>query len=130
MEKDKLEIGVDEAGRGPLFGRVYAAAVIWPPNLTTPLIKDSKKLSEPKLKIAYQFILDNAIAYGIAYSDEKEIDDQNILNATIISMHRAIRQCKLIPDQILVDGNHFHIYSIHYIYICLFFYHKKNYSYI
>ena len=111
MEKDKLEIGVDEAGRGPLFGRVYAGAVIWPPGLTTPLVKDSKKLSERALTEAYYFIINNAVAYGIAYANEDEIDELNILNATINTMHRAIRQCKLIPDSILVDGNQFHIYS-------------------
>lgn len=111
MEKDKLEIGVDEAGRGPLFGRVYAGAVIWPPGLISPLIKDSKKLSERALAKAYQFVLDNAVAYGIAYADEDEIDEMNILNATINTMHKAIRQCCLIPDSILVDGNQFHIYS-------------------
>ena len=111
MEKDMLEIGVDEAGRGPLFGRVYAAAVVWPPGLTSKLIKDSKKLSEPALKKAYQFIIDNAIAYGIAFSSENDVDEYNILNATIKTMHKAIKQCNLIPDNILVDGDRFHIYS-------------------
>ncbi len=105
-----LEIGVDEAGRGPLFGRVYAGAVIWPPGLTSPLIRDSKKLNEKQLKLAYDFIIDNATAYATGYSTEKEIDDINILKSTMIAMHRAIKKCCLIPDQILVDGNYFSIY--------------------
>ncbi len=110
MEKGMLEIGVDEAGRGPLFGRVYAAAVVWPPGLETNLVKDSKKLSESALKKAYNFIINNVTAYGIAYSSEDEVDEYNILNATIKTMHKAIKQCYLIPDNILVDGNQFNVY--------------------
>ena len=106
----KLEIGIDEAGRGPLFGRVYAGAVIWPPNLTSPLIKDSKKLSEKQLKLAYDFVINNAIAYSVAFSTEEEIDDINILQATMNAMHSAINKCLLVPDKILVDGNYFNDY--------------------
>lgn len=109
-----LEIGVDEAGRGPLFGRVYAAAVIWPPGLETTLIRDSKDRMykrEGMYDKAFTFVKDNAIAYGIAYSDEATIDEKNILQATMDAMHKAIDNCGLYVDQILVDGNYFKLYT-------------------
>lgn len=109
-----LEVGIDEAGRGPLFGRVYAAAVIWPLGLETPLVKDSKDSMYKKAGVmdkAFEFIQNNAIAYGIAYADEKEVDKINILQATMTAMHRAVDACGLLVDQILVDGNYFRIYS-------------------
>lgn len=106
-----LEVGVDEAGRGPLMGRVYAAAVMWQPGFKpTVLIDDSKKLKPHQLKTAYGYIKENAIAYGISYATEEEIESLNILHATMTAMHRAIEQCSLVPDQILVDGNYFDIY--------------------
>lgn len=105
-----LEVGVDEAGRGPLMGRVYAAAVMWPPGFTpTVLINDSKKLKPHQLKTAYDYIKEHAVAYGIAYATEEEIESLNILHATMTAMHRAVEQCALTPDQILVDGNYFDI---------------------
>lgn len=107
-----LEIGVDEAGRGPLLGRVYAAAVCWNPNLVpTVRINDSKLLNSKELETAYTYIKQHAIAYGIAYATEEEIDTMNILQASILAMHRAIEQCELVPDMILVDGNYFKIYN-------------------
>jgi len=110
-DEDMLEVGIDEAGRGPLMGRVYAAAVMWPPDLKpTVLIDDSKKLKPAQLKTAYDYIKKHALAYGIAYATEDEIESLNILHATMHAMHKAINQCVLIPDQILVDGNYFDMY--------------------
>jgi ribonuclease HII len=89
------EIGVDEAGRGPMLGRVYTAAVVLPPDLENfnhALMKDSKKFhSEKKIKAAAAYIKEKAIAWAIAYSDEGEIDDVNIRNATHRAMHKAIK---------------------------------------
>jgi len=106
-----IEVGVDEAGRGPLIGRVYAAAVIWPPELKTPLVRDSKKYSKKsEREQAYEFIIENAIAYGIAYVEPEEIDRINIYKAVMASMHTAIRNTNINPDHILVDGNSFKPY--------------------
>lgn len=108
---DCLEVGVDEAGRGPGFGRLYTAAVFWPPGLTSPLIDDSKKLKPDQIKEARNFVVENAIAWHVSYATEQEVDKYNPLQADIRAMHKAIRGCKLIPDLILVDGNQFNIYS-------------------
>ena len=118
-----LEIGVDEAGRGPLFGRVYAAAVILPKDPATEYdfsqMKDSKKFHSKK-KIAHvaDYIKQNAIAWAVAYEDEAAIDKMNILQATQSAMHKAIKSCieiaekKALPGapptiQLLIDGNYF-----------------------
>jgi len=110
----KIEIGIDEVGRGPMFGRVYSAAVILPKNtdFKHELMKDSKKFtSQKKLKAAAQYIKDNCISYSIAYEDEAIIDKQNIKNATHSAMHKAIKV--LISNNItdnyllLVDGRDF-----------------------
>ena len=118
-----LEIGVDEAGRGPLFGRVYAAAVILPKDPANEYdfsqMKDSKKFHSKK-KIAHvaDYIKQNSVAWAIAYEDEAAIDKMNILQATQSAMHKAIKSCieiaekKALPDatptiQLLIDGNYF-----------------------
>jgi len=112
------EIGVDEAGRGCFFGPVVAAAVVLPLQLNEPewkLIKDSKKLSEKKRVFLAEFIKSNALYYGIAEASHKEIDEINILKASLRAMHRAIHLCykesksKAYPvfEKIYVDGNHF-----------------------
>ena len=118
-----LEIGVDEAGRGPLFGRVYAAAVILPKDPATEYdfsqMKDSKKFHSKK-KIAHvaDYIKQNAVAWAVAYEDEAAIDKMNILQATQSAMHKAIKSCienaeKKALDgapptiQLLIDGNYF-----------------------
>ncbi len=89
------EIGLDEAGRGPLIGRVYAGAVIWDQTLEIPdFIKDSKKLTSKKRKVALDWIKNNIKYWGVGYSDEKEIDKINILNATTMAMTRAIDDLK------------------------------------
>lgn len=101
----KLVCGVDEAGRGPLAGPVFAAAVILPPELRIDGLDDSKKLSEKKREALFDIICEKAIAFGIASSDEKEIDDINILNASLLAMKRAVSKLSVSPDVILVDGN-------------------------
>ena len=101
----KLICGVDEAGRGPLAGPVCAAAVILPPNIEIPGLNDSKKLSDKKRRELYPVIKEKAIAYGIAFADQKEIDEINILQATYLAMERAIGQLSVKPELALIDGN-------------------------
>lgn len=97
--------GVDEAGRGPLAGPVCAAAVILPPELEIPGLNDSKKLSDKKRRELYDVITAQALAYGIAMADEKEIDEINILQATFNAMERAMLQLTVKPALVLIDGN-------------------------
>ena len=97
--------GVDEAGRGPLAGPVYAAAVILPDGLEDMGINDSKKMTEKKREALYDIIVENATAYGIGFATEKEIDEINILNATFLAMRRAVEAMGVKPDLVLVDGN-------------------------
>jgi ribonuclease HII len=102
------EAGCDEAGRGCLAGPVYAAAVILPPGYTNPLLDDSKKLSaKQREKLRYQ-IEKEAVAWAVASVDHQEIDRINILNASILAMHKAISKLKPAPELILADGNRFH----------------------
>lgn len=97
--------GVDEAGRGPLAGPVYAAAVILPSDCVIEGLNDSKKLTEKKREKLFDEIKEKALAYGIASADEKEIDEINILNATFLAMKRAIDSLSVKPDLALIDGN-------------------------
>ena len=97
--------GVDEAGRGPLAGPVFAAAVILPAGFCPEGINDSKKLSEKRREALFKTITEEAVAYGIASASEKEIDEINILNATFLAMNRAVAQLSTPADFILVDGN-------------------------
>ena len=97
--------GVDEAGRGPLAGPVYAAAVILPPNLEIPGLTDSKKLSDKKRRELFPVIQEQAVAYGIGSAYEQEIDEINILQATFLAMRRALAQLTVTPDLVLIDGN-------------------------
>ncbi|MBE6984287.1 MAG: ribonuclease HII [Ruminococcaceae bacterium] len=101
----KLVCGVDEAGRGPLAGPVCAAAVILPMDLEIEGLNDSKKLTEKRREALYDIIVDKALAYGIAFASEEEIDEINILQATFLAMRRAVEQLQLKPDMVLVDGN-------------------------
>lgn len=101
----RLVCGVDEAGRGPLAGPVCAAAVILPAHIDIPGLNDSKKLTDKKRRELFPIIKENAVAYGIAFADEKEIDKINILQATFLAMERAIAQLNIKPDVALVDGN-------------------------
>ena len=97
--------GIDEAGRGPLAGPVFAAAVILPDGLEDIGINDSKKLSEKKRDQLFDIIKEKALAYSIANADEKEIDAINILNATFLAMKRAVDGLIIKPEIALVDGN-------------------------
>ena len=97
--------GVDEAGRGPLAGPVFAAAVILPHGLEIEGLNDSKKLSEKKREALFDVICEKAIAFGIAQSSENEIDEMNILRASLLAMRRAVEKLSVKPDYILVDGN-------------------------
>ena len=100
-----LLCGVDEAGRGPLAGPVYAAAVILDPNDVPEGLNDSKKLSEKKRELLYEQIISRAVAYGIAQASVEEIEQINILQATMLAMQRAVEAMSVCPDRILVDGN-------------------------
>ena len=97
--------GVDEAGRGPLAGPVFAAAVILPPDTLIEGVNDSKKLSEKKREALFDVIREKALAYGIAAADHSEIDSVNILQATYLAMRRAVEMLEPAPDLIIVDGN-------------------------
>lgn len=97
--------GVDEAGRGPLAGPVCAAAVILPPDLVIEGLNDSKKLTDKRRRALYDVITEQALAYGIAFAGEQEIDEINILQATFLAMRRAVEQLKLRPELALADGN-------------------------
>lgn len=97
--------GVDEAGRGPLAGPVCAAAVILPEHLEIPGLNDSKKLTDKKRRELFPIIKEKAIAYGIAFASEAEIDEINILQATFLAMQRAIDQLEGKANFALIDGN-------------------------
>lgn len=97
--------GVDEAGRGPLAGPVCAAAVILPKHLEIPGLTDSKKLSDKRRRELFPEIQRQALAYGIGFASEKEIDEINILQATFLAMERALAQLSITPELALIDGN-------------------------
>jgi ribonuclease HII len=97
--------GVDEAGRGPLAGNVVAAAVILPQGLLIEGLNDSKKLSEKKRDALYDIIIKEALAYSVAWATPAEIDELNILNATMLAMNRAVKGLGIRADYALIDGN-------------------------
>lgn len=101
----KAICGIDEAGRGPLAGPVCAAAVILPEHIEIPGLNDSKKLSDKKRRELAPIIKEKALSYGIAFADEKEIDNINILQATFLAVERALAQLSVKPDIALIDGN-------------------------
>ncbi len=104
---DFLTAGVDEAGRGPIAGGVFAAAVILPPDFADPRIKDSKKLSHKNLLILEQAIKDVALSWAVAEVSPQIIDEINILQATFLAMNRAIEGLSIKPEKLLIDGNRF-----------------------
>ncbi len=104
---NNFEAGCDEAGRGCLAGPVVAAAVIFDKTYKNKLINDSKQLSENKRQELRIVIENEALAWAVAFVDHKKIDEINILNASILAMHKALEQLDLKPDFILVDGNKF-----------------------
>lgn len=101
----KIICGTDEAGRGPLAGDVFAAAVILPNGLYIDKLNDSKKLTEKKREELFDIIIKEAVSYGIASASPQEIDELNILNASLLAMRRAVSMLNPSPDFILVDGN-------------------------
>lgn len=105
-----LEAGCDEAGRGCLAGPVVAAAVILPDHFSNELLNDSKQLSEKQRAKLRPIIEQEALAWAVAYVDNHEIDEINILNASILAMHRALGQLSVQPEHIIVDGNRFKPY--------------------
>jgi len=103
--KKMLVAGVDEAGRGPLVGSVVAAAVILDPNKPIQGLNDSKKLTEKKREKLFIEIQEKAIAWAIAEATHQEIDELNILQASLLAMRRAVEALKTLPEHVLVDGN-------------------------
>ena len=107
----KVEAGCDEAGRGCLAGSVYAAAVIFPENYQNAALNDSKQLTDKHRKQLREIIERDAIAWAVGIVTPEEIDKMNILNASILAMHRALDQLKVRPEAIIVDGNRFKPYQ-------------------
>ena len=106
IEKGYANIcGVDEAGRGPLAGPVCAAAVILKPNDIIEGVNDSKKLTEKKRELLYDVIKDRALSYSIAFATVEEIEELNILNATMLAMKRAVEGLDVPPSYAIIDGN-------------------------
>ena len=117
---DRFEVGIDEAGRGCLFGRVYVGAVVLPHDFQERLdeeycgklrLRDSKKVSEKNRAILRKLIEERAIDYSVCYAENTEIDDINILKCTLNTMHKCVDTLTLKPDFILVDGDKFYPYE-------------------
>jgi ribonuclease HII len=107
LHEDLLEAGCDEAGRGPLAGPVFAAAVILPKDFYHPLLNDSKKMTEKAREILRPIIETEAVAWAVEEVTAEEIDSINILNASIAGMQRAVRKLSVKPEFLLIDGNRF-----------------------
>jgi ribonuclease HII len=105
-----VEAGCDEAGRGCLAGPVVAAAVIMPADYSNPLLNDSKKMTVSARTIMRLEIEQNALAYAVAFIDNYQIDELNILKASILAMHKALDQLPRKPEHIIIDGNRFYPY--------------------
>lgn len=110
FDKEKIEAGCDEAGRGCLAGPVTAAAVILPKDFYHPLLNDSKQIAESKRKKLRPIIEKEALAYAVVHINHKKIDEINILNASILAMHQAVEALSLKPELLLIDGNRFKAY--------------------
>ena len=111
FDKNKIEAGCDEAGRGRLAGPVFAAAVVLPKDYKNKILNDSKQLTD---KIRYELreiIEKEALAFAVAQVSNIEIDEINILNASFLGMHRAVDQLKTVPELLLIDGNRFKPYK-------------------
>lgn len=109
--KHQFEAGCDEVGRGCLAGPVVAAAVILPKDFTHEYLTDSKQLTAKKRAALVDVIKEQAVAWAIAECSHEEIDEINILNASYLAMHKAVKQLKQLPDFLLVDGNRFKPYE-------------------
>jgi ribonuclease HII len=103
----KLECGIDEAGRGCGSGPVVASAVIIDSNFYHPKLNDSKKMSKKTRLEVFDFIKENSISWSVGIATPKEIDELNILQATMLAMHRAIENLKIKPEYLIIDGNYF-----------------------
>ncbi len=111
LHKDKIEAGCDEAGRGCLAGPVVAAAVILPKNFNHPLLNDSKQLTEKQRQTLRPIIEEQAIAWAVSIVDNIEVDEINVLNASITGMQRAVSDLIEKPEHLLIDGNRFKPYK-------------------
>ncbi len=111
FKKGVIEAGCDEAGRGCLAGPVYAAAVILPVDFNHSVLNDSKQLSEKKRYQVREYILENAIEWAVGVCSAQEVDQHNVLNASIISMQKALSQLKVGFEHIIIDGNKFKPYG-------------------
>ena len=110
LNKDLIEAGCDEAGRGCLAGAVYAAAVILPTDFKNELLNDSKQLTEKQRYTLREVIEKEALAWAVGVISPEEIDKINILNASFLAMHRAVDQLNVRPQHLLIDGNRFKKY--------------------
>lgn len=111
LNKDLIEAGCDEAGRGCLAGSVYAAAVILPVDFKNELLNDSKQLTEHQRYALREIVEREALAWAVGVVTPEEIDEINILNASFLAMHRAVDQLKIRPQHLLIDGNRFKKYQ-------------------
>ena len=111
LNPDKIEAGCDEAGRGCLAGPVFAAAVILPEGFSNELLNDSKKLTEAQRYMLREVIEREASAWAVGIVTAEEIDEINILRASILAMKRAVEQLKITPEHLLIDGNRFTPYK-------------------
>lgn len=107
LVKGRIEAGCDEAGRGCLAGPVVAAAVILPEDFTNELLTDSKQLTDVKRYSLRPIIEQHALGWAVAFVDNKEIEELNILNASFEAMHRAVNALSIAPEHLLIDGNRF-----------------------
>ncbi|MDX1666599.1 MAG: ribonuclease HII [Saprospiraceae bacterium] len=109
--KEGREAGCDEAGRGCLAGPVFAAAVLLPEGFDHPSLDDSKKLTEVRRENARRAIEEHALSWAVSKADPAEIDEINILQASLLAMHRAIANLSPVPDRLLIDGHYFSAYA-------------------
>lgn len=105
--KEIIECGCDEAGRGCLAGPVVAAAVVLPPDFSHPLLNDSKQLTDKQRRLLRPIIEENAIAHSVAFVSNEEIDKINILQASFLAMNNAVKGLSITPELLLIDGNRF-----------------------
>lgn len=112
LHEDMIEAGCDEAGRGPLAGPVFAAAVILPRDFRHPLLNDSKKMTQKARETLRPIIENEAIAWAVAEVSAEDIDNMNILNASICGMWRAVMSLEIKPEHLLIDGNRFKPYRM------------------
>ena len=105
--KEIIECGCDEAGRGCLAGPVVAAAVVLPPDFSHPLLNDSKQLTDKQRRLLRPIIEENAIAHSVAFVNNEEIDKINILQASFLAMNKAVQTLSIKPELLLIDGNRF-----------------------